>query len=202
MTTLFFCCSFFPFGRSCYFYLESSHCEWRVYCRVKNLLLIAVHVVSESYDYSTFTITIIIVQSYRKTLVCFILDYLVLLAIYSLNNIHLILKRITVRYNNLASCISIVHLISSSLAGMASSNAQNLKGYDHQFVDPPPDDLHCLICLSVARDPHQINCCGKVLCRVCLDEHKRYSNDCPQCRMEINSFADKRSELKPSYMYI
>ena len=134
---------------------------------------------------------------------CFIVDYLILLAIYiySLNNI--ILKRITV-YNNIASCIrnSSSFNYSSFESGMASSNAQNLKDYDHQFVDPPPDDLHCLICLSVARDPHQINCCGNVLCKVCLDEHKRYSNDCPQCRMEINSFADKRSELKPGYMYI
>ena len=82
---------------------------------------------------------------------------------------------------------------------MASNSDQNTKGYDQDlFVDPPPDDLVCLICLSVARDPQQVNCCGKVLCRTCLKELKRYSNSCPQCRVEITSFADKRSK---SYYY-
>ena len=78
---------------------------------------------------------------------------------------------------------------------MASNCDQTLKGYEHQFVDPPPDILHCLICFSVARDPQQVNCCGKVLCRTCLEEHKRYSNSCPQCRNDITSFADKISKL-------
>ena len=81
---------------------------------------------------------------------------------------------------------------------MASITDHNSKGYDHQFVDPPPDDLVCLICLSVARDPQQVNCCGKVLCRICLETaHKRYFNrsKCPQCRVEITSFPDKRSKF-------
>ena len=77
------------------------------------------------------------------------------------------------------------------------SNHQNLKGYDHQFVESPPDDLLCLICLSVVREPQQISCCGKVLCKVCLDElRKEHSNLCPQCRVDIVSFTDKRSKLK------
>ena len=84
---------------------------------------------------------------------------------------------------------------------MASNIVQSLKGYDHQFVDPPTGDLLCLICLSVARNPHQINCCGKILCRACLDEHRRYSNDFPQCRKDINSFADKRSKFKTCIVY-
>ena len=75
-----------------------------------------------------------------------------------------------------------------------AANAEELKGYDHQFVEPPPDDLLCLICLHVARDPQQINCCGKVLCKGCLEEHKEHSNDCPQCRKHIVSFPDKRSK--------
>lgn len=76
---------------------------------------------------------------------------------------------------------------------MSYEVAPSLKGYDCQFVDPPPDDLICLICLSVARYPQQINCCGKVICKACLDEHKQYSYaNCPQCRKVISSFADKR----------
>ena len=82
---------------------------------------------------------------------------------------------------------------------MASNTVQNSKGYEHQFVDPPPDDLVCLICFSVARDPQQVNCCGKVLCRTCLEEHEEYSNLCPQCRVDITSFPDKRSKYATSY---
>jgi TNF receptor-associated factor 4 len=74
-----------------------------------------------------------------------------------------------------------------------AAGVEDLKGYDHQLVEPPPDDLLCLICLCVARDPQQISCCGKVLCKGCLEEHKKSSTVCPQCRKYINSFADKRS---------
>ena len=46
---------------------------------------------------------------------------------------------------------------------MASKAApESLKGYDHQFVDPPPDDLLCLICLSVARHPQILFACHRV----------------------------------------
>ena len=81
-----------------------------------------------------------------------------------------------------------------SCYNMAAS-VEDLKGYDHQFVEPPPDDLLCLICLCVARDPQQINCCGKLLCKGCLEKHKECSDDCPQCRKPINTFSDKRSKF-------
>ena len=80
------------------------------------------------------------------------------------------------------------------MASNASSTPGPLKGYNHQFVDQPPDDLLCLICLSVARDPQQITCCGKVTCKPCLEELKKHSNDCPQCRRSIVSFDDRRGE--------
>ena len=75
-----------------------------------------------------------------------------------------------------------------------AASAEELKGYDHQFVKTPPNDLLCLICLCVARDPQQITCCGKVLCRGCLKEHKKRSNNCPQCGKYIHTSADKRSK--------
>ena len=79
---------------------------------------------------------------------------------------------------------------------MASSTfSRHLKGYDHQFIDQPPDDLLCLICLMVARDPQQITCCGKVLCETCLQDLKNYSNVCPQCRKPIVSFPDTKSKF-------
>ena len=78
----------------------------------------------------------------------------------------------------------------------AMAESEDVKGYDHEFVDQPPDGLVCLICLLVARDPQQSTCCGKVYCKACLADLKRHSNSCPQCRDDINCFPDKKSELK------
>ena len=76
------------------------------------------------------------------------------------------------------------------------------QGYDHQFVEQTPQNLICLICLHVARDPQQVNCCGKLLCRGCLTEHKKRSSNCPHCRGTITSFADRRSNtLTHKYIY-
>ena len=79
---------------------------------------------------------------------------------------------------------------------MASKADDDVKGYDHQFLDPPPDELLCLICTLVARDPQQTICCGKVYCKVCVDELAEHSDKCPQCREEINCFPDKRSKFR------
>ena len=54
-----------------------------------------------------------------------------------------------------------------------ASNKEDLRGYDHQFVEKYSDGLLCLICLCVARDPQQLSCCGKLLCKGCLQEHKK-----------------------------
>ncbi len=93
----------------------------------------------------------------------------------------------------IVTCTEVDHVLQSCYIMAASVG--DLKGYDHQFVEPPSNDLLCLICLCVARDPQQINCCGKLLCKGCLEEHKECSGDCPQCRKPINTFSDKRSKL-------
>jgi TNF receptor-associated factor 4 len=76
-----------------------------------------------------------------------------------------------------------------------ASNIQDLRGYDHQFVEKYSDGLICLICLCVARDPQQITCCGKLLCKACLEEYKKGSNNCPQCGVHISTFDDKKSNI-------
>ena len=73
-------------------------------------------------------------------------------------------------------------------------NAPKWGGHDCRFVSEPPDALNCLICMNVAKDPQQMDCCGKVYCRLCLTEHKKHSNKCPQCRKKGNSFNDKKSK--------
>ena len=76
-----------------------------------------------------------------------------------------------------------------------ASNIADLGGYDCNFVEQPSDDLICLICTFVAKDPQQLTCCGKIYCRACLVEHKKRSNVCPQCRESGTSFEDKKSKL-------
>jgi hypothetical protein len=41
-----------------------------------------------------------------------------------------------------------------------AASVRDLRGYDHHFVEPPPDDLICLICLCVARDPTAVERCS------------------------------------------
>lgn len=71
--------------------------------------------------------------------------------------------------------------------------AKGLGGYDYKFTEPIPDDLLCLICTFVARDPQQLTCCGKIFCTSCLDILGK-NQPCPNCRKEKwKSFSDKRS---------
>ena len=76
-------------------------------------------------------------------------------------------------------------------------------GYDYQFVDEPSDDLKCLICLCVARDPqqHGDGGCGKIFCTSCIDKHKRTNDKCPNCRKVMNTFKDERSKWMFSKLY-
>ncbi len=72
--------------------------------------------------------------------------------------------------------------------------AQKLGGHDSKFVQPPPDDLICLICTFVAKDPQQLTCCGKIFCTDCLDKLGA-AQSCPHCREDVwESFEDKRSK--------
>ena len=77
--------------------------------------------------------------------------------------------------------------------------ADNLEGYDYQFVDPGhTDDQKCPICHLVVRDAHQVTCCGKLLCERCLTKRRNGSGKCPICRGNIKNayFQDKRTDRK------
>ncbi len=83
---------------------------------------------------------------------------------------------------------------------MASEMAQpRFGGYDYKFVEEPSDDLKCLICLCVARDPqqHGDGGCGKIYCKSCIDKHKKTNDKCPNCQKVITTFKDERSKCKP-----
>jgi len=75
-------------------------------------------------------------------------------------------------------------------------------GYDYEFVDSPPDELICSICLSVLRDPNLTSCCGNHFCHSCIRRIKSKRNPCPLCQdqyytiMLDKSFVRRVKELK------
>ena len=59
-------------------------------------------------------------------------------------------------------------------------------GYDCEFVDGPPKDLHseCSICLMVLRQPYLVDCCGHHFCKACLEGVSEGKKVCPLCKHE------------------
>ena len=77
---------------------------------------------------------------------------------------------------------------------MPSHATCKMGGYDCKFVDTPPDNLVCQICLLVAGNAHKVTCCGKVYCKTCLDQHNRHFRSCPNCKERGQDFPDIRRE--------
>ena len=70
---------------------------------------------------------------------------------------------------------------------------QGTKGYNLYFVESPPNDLVCKICLSVCCNPQQSNsCCGNDFCRGCLEKYVQSTvidgDVCPYCRQPNFAF--------------
>ena len=73
---------------------------------------------------------------------------------------------------------------------MASSS---LSG-EFRFLSEPDEDLKCVICFEVAKDPLQHEECGKLFCKECLEKYGRYQ-PCPNCRTgQSNYYSDNRSK--------
>ena len=52
-------------------------------------------------------------------------------------------------------------------------------GYEYNFVETP-DELLCLVCHHIAKEAHQLECCGKMFCKTCINDDRISS--CPDCR--------------------
>ncbi len=66
---------------------------------------------------------------------------------------------------------------------------------EFKFLVEPDEDLKCMICLEVARDPLQHEACGKLFCKQCLEKYGRH-NPCPNCRMRRSHYyVDKRGTI-------
>ena len=80
----------------------------------------------------------------------------------------------------------------TSLLSSASDSSECV--YNYNYVTEPDDELKCLICLDVARDPLQHEECGKLFCRECLEKHGK-KKPCPNCKTKDSKYyQDKKSE--------
>ena len=68
------------------------------------------------------------------------------------------------------------------------------------FVEDPPDDLVCPVCLLPCKDPHLISCCGRKLCLACItgiQDSGLAEVACPCCRSnEYDIMRDKLVERR------
>ena len=77
-------------------------------------------------------------------------------------------------------------------------------GLDYNFVDSPPEDLHCSICLLVLCEPELTSCCGNHFCHACVKQIQAEHRPCPLCNdpgfstMLDKYFVRKVNELKVS----
>ena len=51
-----------------------------------------------------------------------------------------------------------------------------------QFVDAPPKEFDCPICLETLKNPFTIECCHHHFCNTCIDNAKQRKNECPLCK--------------------
>ena len=92
---------------------------------------------------------------------------------------------------------------------MASADLPELESLDSDtsgyplsiFVEQPPYDLICDLCLNVVRQPLQSPCCGKTRCSTCIEQLMLHHSEstsppCPYCRAQLLTFSDKRTELQ------
>ena len=57
-------------------------------------------------------------------------------------------------------------------SSMASNikNSDNDLPKDYQFVEEPPDELTCPVCTYILLNPYEIETCGHVFCKKCVDQ--------------------------------
>ena len=94
-------------------------------------------------------------------------------------------------YNHVTMYVCDDHMTSLNFMMMAARQAIR---NEYKFLADPPDELLCLICLGVAREPLQHEGCGKLFCKECLERHGK-DKPCSNCRKDNSSYyLDKRSK--------
>ena len=58
------------------------------------------------------------------------------------------------------------------------------KDIEYEFVEDPPEELTCSVCIKVLCEPYLMNCCGQQFCKDCLEKWLLKNKTCPHCRSE------------------
>ena len=78
---------------------------------------------------------------------------------------------------------------------MAECQPIELGGYQYDYVEDPPEQLTCPICLLPFRDPNIVNCCGAKYCETCIARVQLANNPCPLCRTRgFDKMIDKQCQ--------
>ena len=76
-------------------------------------------------------------------------------------------------------------------------------GFDFDFIEEPPEELNCSVCLLVLRDPHLTSCCGNHFCQSCIDKIKDGTQPCPLCKdSTFTTFLNKSLQRKVNELKI
>ena len=69
--------------------------------------------------------------------------------------------------------------------------------YDCEFVETPPKEFECTICLNILKEPHLNNCCGQHFCQQCIQKIIDDQKPCPLCnKADFIVILDKKTECK------
>ena len=69
--------------------------------------------------------------------------------------------------------------------------------YDCEFVETPPKEFECTICLNILKEPHLNNCCGQHFCQQCIQRIIDDQKPCPLCnKADFVVILDKKTERK------
>ncbi|XP_011409397.1 PREDICTED: TNF receptor-associated factor 4-like, partial [Amphimedon queenslandica] len=58
------------------------------------------------------------------------------------------------------------------------------EGYDYTYVEEPPENLTCPICILPCREPQIMDCCGAKFCLPCIEREQFAGRPCPLCRVQ------------------
>lgn len=85
---------------------------------------------------------------------------------------------------------------------MVESTEAITRGHDVEFVEPPPKEFECPICMLVLRDPHLTSCCGYLFCATCINRIKKQKKRCPLCNEEFTTFLDKGRQRRVNELMV
>ena len=85
----------------------------------------------------------------------------------------------------------------------SEGSSNDIREMDFLFVEPPPDDLTCPICLNVQHEPVLTSCCGNHFCHSCVKQVSHDQRPCPLCNsLGFTTMLDKHFIRKVNELHV